>query len=456
MIDWLSGLPTWIVVLAIGASILVESGFLFGLVLPGTTAVIAMGVMVGLGIAPPFVAYGVAVTAAVAGPSIGWRIGRIGGPALRTSSMGRRIPAVVWEKADSVIESRGRSAVAFAQFVVGARTLVPLLVGMSGAPYSRFAVISIPAAGVWAIVLAAAGQLAGASYHVLTRALGNGTVAIAVVAVVILGLGMTGRVVAGQPQWGLHHVGADASAQQHQLHSAVDRVVTALVGERLAFRATALLWWLVAVLAGLGTCAAMVWAVERSNLDAVDQISAAWISEHTSGISVTAAKIVDVALDPTAVLVVTYLLTLVFLIRHRTEADRARRTRAVTISLGLAALALSSDWVAGFVRNRSATDDSSTHFFDLQVAIVPCALAIAAVIVTSGMRRALRVSVWSVVVVLTGCLVASKLVLATMNLSEVVASLIVAAAWTVLLINVTRQPETVSLTVPAGVQEEIR
>ncbi|MFI7166794.1 DedA family protein [Rhodococcus erythropolis] len=440
MIDWLSALPAWLVVLVIGASILVESGFLLGLVMPGTTAVIAMGVMVGLGVVPAPVAYVVAIAAAVAGPTIGWRVGRVSGPALRTSRLGRRIPERSWQTAERVVDTQGRKAVAVAQYIVGARTLVPLLVGMSTTPYARFAVVSIPAATVWSALLTAAGQLAGASYQALTQTLGNGTVAIAIVAGTVVALGFAGRFVASQPQWGLRPPGDESLRRSDRAHAAVDRFVTARVGARQEARVTAVLWWSAAVLTGLATCAAMVWAVQHSNLDAVDRSTANWVSDRTSDASVTAAKGVDFVLNPSNVLLLTYLLTLILVVRHRSDADRPRRTRAVTISLGLAALAVPSEWVASFARDQSATDDPPTHFFDLQVAIVPCALAIVVVLLTPWVPRLIRLLAWAVTALLTGLLVASRLVLATMNLSEVVMSLALAAAWAALLINIVRPP----------------
>ncbi|OZD72917.1 DedA family protein [Rhodococcus sp. 06-1059B-a] len=442
MIGWLSALPGWLVALTIGTSIVVESGFLLGLVLPGTTAVVAMGVMAGLGIVPPPVAYIVAIAAAVAGPSIGWRVGRIGGPAVRTSRLGQRIPESSWQTAERVIDTKGRKAVAVAQFVVGARTLVPLLVGMSPMPYARFALISVPTATVWAALLTLAGHLAGASYQVLTEALGNGTVAVAVVVVVIVLLGVAGRFVARQPQWGLVPTGHDYPGRSARMHAAVDRVVTARVGPRSAPMIIGVLWWLIAVFAGLATCAAMVWAVQRSTLDAVDNSAATWVNERASDTANTVAEVVLTGLNATTVLLVTYVVTLVFVLRHRSHADRPRRMRAITISLGLAALAIASEWVADYVRERSANTGSPVHFFDLQAAIVPCALAIVVILLSPWVTRPIRILAWIVAGLLSGLLAAAQLVLTLMTLSEVVLSIVVAAAWTVLLVNVVRTPET--------------
>ncbi|WP_347566884.1 DedA family protein [Rhodococcoides fascians] len=399
--------------------------------------------MAGLGIVPTPVAYVVAVSAAVAGPSIGWSIGRGSGPAMRSSALGKRIPQSTWKTAERVIDSRGPCAVVIAQFVVGARTMVPLLIGMSPGRYFSFAVVSIPTAAVWAGALTTAGHLVGASYQILTAALGNGTVAVAIVAIVTVALGWVGRFFARQSEWAVRW----SSVHRTTAHTAFDQTSKGRMGEHRATRVMGVLWWLSAVLAGTVSSAAVVWAVQRSELESLDRPVAVWIDDHAPEMITDAADAIAAILNAPNVLLTAYLLTFVFVfvVRQRSGANRARRMQAVTVFLGLAALAVSSGWITSRLRVNSWEVDSAIRYVDLQSAVVPCAFAIAVVLVSPWLSYQLRVVAWISAVLFVGLSAAAQLVVDAMSASEIAASTIIGAAWTVLMANLVRPPSSVEL-----------
>lgn len=430
MIEALSSLPAWLVLSVVGLVIAAESGFIAGLVLPGTTAVLAIGVLIGLGVVPMAPAYAVAFAAGVAGPSIAWRVGRSGGPALRTSRLGSFVGEPRWRIADRVVDRRGPTAVVFAQFIVGARTLVPLVVGTSEMPYRRFARASIPAAAVWALGLTFAGQLAGASYEVLVDELGATGVLVAVTVASVAGLGWLGRLLAQHPEWVPEPSRRTRPHIFHRAQFAVDTSTHRRIGPGWGPAVAAVVWWVAAVAAGMVITAGLVWATSQSPLRRVDSIVAAWIADQSSSGMVTAGEHYATAFDPRNFLCVAYVITAVVVHRYRDQLGRARSSRLVIAVVGLAALAFSTQAVSDIMRHRATGTDAFE--FENQLAIGPCLLGLAIILASPWLSRQVRTAAWAVAVVLVALLVASAAVTGT-TISEIAVALTVGIAWTVML-----------------------
>ncbi|MGL4176073.1 MAG: DedA family protein [Dermatophilaceae bacterium] len=191
---WLiDAVPVWVVVAVLATSLLLETGLLVGMVLPGTTAALALGVLSGSSLVPLAVCLAVGAAAAVAGTQLGFLGGRRsdahqGRPALGRFGESRR------HRAAELVRRRGLVAVPLAQMVVGARTLAPRVMAHGGVPWLRYGAVGVPAAALWAVALVATGHLAGASIEVVTARIAQaGWWALAAVAVAAVGaLGVHG------------------------------------------------------------------------------------------------------------------------------------------------------------------------------------------------------------------------------------------------------------------------
>ena len=151
-IDWLNTAvhtfdPFWRDVIA-GFAILLETSVFVGLIIPGDTIVLAAGTMVkdwfdfsGLFIA--------VMLGSFAGESLGFYIGRIFGPRIRSSKLGLRIPEKVWHRADTFVESRGGIAIAMSRFLPVLHSVVPLTAGMTKMKYKTFIAWTAGACAVW-------------------------------------------------------------------------------------------------------------------------------------------------------------------------------------------------------------------------------------------------------------------------------------------------------------------
>ena len=156
--------PVWGTVIA-GLAILLETTLFVGLVVPGDTIVVAAatGVRDPLHFAVLFVTV---VVATLAGQSLGFLLGRLAGPAIRRSRLGRRL-GHSWDRAAELIDRRGGFAVFVSRFLPVLHALMPVTVGMSPMRFRRFLAWAAPAAAIWAGVYIAVGSLAAEAFRAL-------------------------------------------------------------------------------------------------------------------------------------------------------------------------------------------------------------------------------------------------------------------------------------------------
>ncbi|GAA3438802.1 DedA family protein [Kutzneria kofuensis] len=187
VLTWLRGLPQPLVLLAGGMLVMADSGLLIGLLLPGTSAVLALGVLARLGVVHPALAGVTAALAAVAGTQLAY-----------VRSLGSEFPVPhrfqgARERAAALVGRLGLPAVCLGQWLGPIRTLTPRLAARAGIPYRRFASVSVPTSAAWATALLAVGYLCATAYEALSRWLGFGAigVAVAVAGVVVQRAGRT-------------------------------------------------------------------------------------------------------------------------------------------------------------------------------------------------------------------------------------------------------------------------
>jgi membrane-associated protein len=152
-----------------------ESAAFIGLFLPGETALIVGGVLASQGHLSLPLLLVLAIIAAVAGDSVGYEVGRRGGPALRRSRLGRLIGARRWAKAEQFLVRRGGLAVFLGRWVGVMRPLVPSLAGMGKMPYRRFLTFNILGGVPWATAVVLGGYAAGNSFGLVSQWLGRGS-----------------------------------------------------------------------------------------------------------------------------------------------------------------------------------------------------------------------------------------------------------------------------------------
>jgi membrane-associated protein len=186
LVDWLADLSGPVVYLVIVATVFAEDALFFGFVLPGETAVIVGGVLARKGTVDLAWLTLAVVLAAIAGDSVGYKIGRrLGPPLLARRPLRRRAERV--DKAQDLIRRRGPAAVFVGRFVAFFRSLVPAMAGASNMPYRRFLLYNAPAGLLWGVGNALLGYAAGAAYERAVSLVGR-TVALTAAAAVVVGI----------------------------------------------------------------------------------------------------------------------------------------------------------------------------------------------------------------------------------------------------------------------------
>jgi membrane protein DedA with SNARE-associated domain/membrane-associated phospholipid phosphatase len=189
----LSGVPAYAIV---GALVFGEAALFVGLILPGETALILGGVLASQGRVSLAVLLGVGILAAVSGDSVGYEVGRRGGPALKVSRAGRVVGGHRWARGEEYLLRRGGSAVLLGRWVGVLRALVPAIAGMSRMPYRRFLAYNAVGGTVWALVVVLLGYFAGASFRQVEAYLGRASLLLVAVLITVVVVVMAARYLA--------------------------------------------------------------------------------------------------------------------------------------------------------------------------------------------------------------------------------------------------------------------
>lgn len=182
----LTDLHGWLAYLVIAALVFGETAVFVGFVLPGEIAAILGGVLASRGhVSLPLLVV-IVVAAAVAGPFIGYEIGRRMGDRLFAARALNRVRGGT-ERARSALNSRGGTAVLLGRFVAIVRAIMPAAAGAAGVRYRTFAVYNVLGGMIWRTGYCLLGYLAGSAYAVVERRVGAG-LAIAIGAVVVVAI----------------------------------------------------------------------------------------------------------------------------------------------------------------------------------------------------------------------------------------------------------------------------
>jgi membrane protein DedA with SNARE-associated domain len=166
LLDTVQSVDPLVRTLLAGIAIMLETSVLIGLFVPGDTVVI----IAATAVASPLeaVVLGIAVLiGALIGESIGFWLGRLLGPKIHHSALGRRIGEENWVRSERYLRRRGGPAIFISRFLPVLHSLVPLTVGMSGYPYRRFLAWTAPACAIWAALYITVASVAAGTYREL-------------------------------------------------------------------------------------------------------------------------------------------------------------------------------------------------------------------------------------------------------------------------------------------------
>lgn len=172
LIDALVGLPPWLVLLLVFALPAAEAGLLVGVFIPGETTVLLGGVVAHGGGLPLWAVILAAVAGAAFGDQVGFLLGRRYGNRLVD-----HLPAAVrrsgeLDRALDLIRRRGAVAVALGRWAAVLRAIIPGAAGTSGMGQLSFTIANVIGGTIWAVAIAVAGYVVGASYQSLAKNLG--------------------------------------------------------------------------------------------------------------------------------------------------------------------------------------------------------------------------------------------------------------------------------------------
>ena len=140
-----------------------EVGTLIGVAIPAAPILVALGALSRQGYLDLPVAMSVAFAAALLGDTVGYWEGRVVGPRIRQTRLGRRIGPHRWARAERTVLRAGGAAVIVGRLMAVVRTLVPRLVGVAGLGYRRFLVFNAAGVAVEVLAMILVGYLGGAA-----------------------------------------------------------------------------------------------------------------------------------------------------------------------------------------------------------------------------------------------------------------------------------------------------
>ncbi|MEP6851161.1 MAG: DedA family protein [bacterium] len=139
---------SWLYLIA-GGLAFAEAALLVGMILPGETALLVAGYFAHQGVLSLPVMMVVAIACAIAGDSVGYEIGRLSGPSLRRSRLGRWVGPSRWASVDGFLHRHGGKAVLLGRLTAVLRALMPSMAGMSGMRYRTFLVWNATGGIAW-------------------------------------------------------------------------------------------------------------------------------------------------------------------------------------------------------------------------------------------------------------------------------------------------------------------
>lgn len=180
----ITSLSGWLAYTVVAALVFGETAIFLGFFLPGEAAVVLGGVLASRHHVSLWLLIVVVVVAAVAGPLVGYEIGRRGGDRIFASRLLARVPGGV-DKTRAVLRQRGGLGVLVGRFVAIVRALVPAAAGAAPVRYRSFLVYNVIGGVIWGAGYCLVGYLAGSAYTEVERRVGTGLAIVVAILVVV-------------------------------------------------------------------------------------------------------------------------------------------------------------------------------------------------------------------------------------------------------------------------------
>jgi len=231
--QWLAGVPSPIVYLVAFGFVFAEAALFAGFFIPGETALLAAGVLAGLGHVNVVAVALCGIAGAVIGDSVGYEVGRHFGPRLRSTRLGRRVKPAHWDRAEAFMRRYGGRSVFLGRWAAFGRALIPALAGVTRMRYPTFLVWNALGGITWTVTVVAIGYFAGGSWHEVEKIFGR-AVGLVLLTVVLIAL------VVAAARWVARHpdrvrAWAARQAARPRVRALLDRYdrQVAWVGQRL-------------------------------------------------------------------------------------------------------------------------------------------------------------------------------------------------------------------------------
>lgn len=162
--------PGPLILLVAAIMLAAETRLLVGIVLPGATVPLSLGVLSQVGSVNHWAAVFAVVAGSLLGSQLSFRAARRRLPAGFGMLSSRAEPLLV--RASALLAQRPAFGAAAGRMIGGVRTVVPIVAARAGVPHARFAAGDVPAALVWAAGLVGLGHIAGAAFDEVRLAVG--------------------------------------------------------------------------------------------------------------------------------------------------------------------------------------------------------------------------------------------------------------------------------------------
>jgi undecaprenyl-diphosphatase len=182
--DFANFLGAW-TYLVVGLLAFLETGAFVGLLVPGETSLLVGGAVAGLGVINVYLLIAIAWTAAFAGDTVSFMLGRkLGREFILRHGTRVGITREGFEKVEGYFDRHGGKTILAGRFVGLVRALAPFVAGSSGMAYAAFAPYSILGSGLQVTIHIVIGYLFAQSIDAAAEYVGIGAVIIGTIIVV--------------------------------------------------------------------------------------------------------------------------------------------------------------------------------------------------------------------------------------------------------------------------------
>lgn len=155
--------------LLIAAIIFAECGLLFGVIFPGDTLLVAVGVFAAQGQFSIITAVSVIIVSAILGGIAGYYIGQQAGPKLFTREDGMFFRREYIRKAEEFYKKHGGKTIALARFVPVVRTFAPVVAGIGSMNINKFMFYNILGSILWGSSITLAAYYLGSKFPIIVN-----------------------------------------------------------------------------------------------------------------------------------------------------------------------------------------------------------------------------------------------------------------------------------------------